>query len=130
MSRTQPNPDADPVEFTLTLRPLPSDIPVYIRLRRVLKSLLRTYDFRCEYYTATPTPIQLGHRGPNATPTLSHATPPTDNGTPEAGSCSSVEATRVVDATGGMPDGHNVDMLCVQTVQSVKLVDASECRAS
>ena len=33
--------------FTLTIRALPSDVPVMIRLRRILKGLLRSYDFRC-----------------------------------------------------------------------------------
>ena len=76
-----PNPDIDPVTFTITLRPLPSAVPVFIRLRRMLKSLLRTYSFECTYYTMTPT--------------LSHATPPTPNGTPEGGKCSSVPTTRI-----------------------------------
>jgi hypothetical protein len=33
--------------FTITLRPVPSDIPVEIRLRRALKILLRSCDLRC-----------------------------------------------------------------------------------
>lgn len=76
MNTLPPNPDIDPVIFTITLRPLRSDIPVFVRLRRVLKSLLRTYSFECTYYTMTPT--------------LSHATPPATNSTPEDGKCSSV----------------------------------------
>ena len=88
------NNDFPDVAFTLTLRPLKSDIPTYVRLRRILKSLLRTYDFRCEYYTATPTPIQLGHSGPNAIPTLSHEGTPATNSTLEDEKCSSVPTTR------------------------------------
>ena len=34
-------------EYTLQLQSLPSALPSPIRLRRVLKSLLRTYAFRC-----------------------------------------------------------------------------------
>ncbi len=94
MNNPPSNPDSTDVAFTLTIRALKSDVPVYVRLRRILKSLLRTYDFRCEYYTATPTPIQLGHCGPNAKPTLSHTTPPATNGTLEDEKCSSVPATR------------------------------------
>ena len=93
MNHSQTNPDSEPVAFTLTIRALKSDVPVYVRLRRILKSLLRTYDFRCEYYAVAPTPIQLGHSGPNAIPTLSHTTPPTPNGTPEDESRSSVATT-------------------------------------
>ena len=74
-----PNPDSTDVLYTLTLRPLKSDVPPIIRLRRVLKSLLRTYDFRC-----------VDHR---ETPTLSHAIPPTANDTLKAESCSSTDAT-------------------------------------
>ncbi len=35
--------------YTLVLRPLkdPDEVPVLVRLRRVLKSLLRSYHFRC-----------------------------------------------------------------------------------
>ena len=33
--------------FVLTLRALPSDVPVVVRLRGVLKRLLRGYGFRC-----------------------------------------------------------------------------------
>ena len=94
MNTQTPNPDSEPVAFTLTIRALKSDVPVYVRLRRVLKSLLRTYNFRCEYYTATPTPIQFGHRGQTAIATLSHTTPPATNGTPEGESCGSVRTTR------------------------------------
>ena len=60
MDTQPPQPDPDKVTFTLTLRPLKSDVPVYVRLRRVLKSLLRTYDFRCVDYSvkqiSTPEP--------------------------------------------------------------------------
>ena len=90
MNQSPPQPDSEPVTFTITIRALKSDVPVYVRLRRILKSLLRTYSFQCTYYTMTPTPIQFGHRGQTAIATLSHATPPTTNGTPEDGSCSSV----------------------------------------
>lgn len=117
MNTLQSNSDSEPVQITLTLRPLPSAVPVFIRLRRVLKGLLRTYSFECVDYGMTPTPpIQSGHSGPIATPTLSDANPPTANGTPEGGSCNSVAATPVVDAMGGMPDGQNVDRLCLQGV--------------
>jgi hypothetical protein len=34
-------------EYTLTIRALKSGTPPIIRLRHVLKSLLRTYEFRC-----------------------------------------------------------------------------------
>jgi len=34
--------------YRLTLRALPSDTPVAIRLRHILKGLLRAWDFRCE----------------------------------------------------------------------------------
>ena len=68
------------MQFTLTIRALKSDVPVYVRLRRILKSLLRAYDFQCTYYTMTPT--------------LSHTTPPTPNGTLEDEKCSSVPTTR------------------------------------
>ena len=37
-------------EYTLTIRSLPSAVPSTIRLRRVLKSLLRSYDFKCTDY--------------------------------------------------------------------------------
>ena len=98
MNTQTPNPDVDPVTFTITLRPLRSDIPVFVRLRRVLKSLLRTYSFQCTYYTMTPTPIQLGHSGPNAIATLSHTTPPATNSTLEDGSCSSVGTVGITNA--------------------------------
>ena len=91
MNHSQSNPDS--VQFTLTLRPLKSDVPVFIRLRRVLKSLLRTYSFECTYYSMTPTPIQLGHSGPNAIATISHEGTPATNSTLEDGSRSSVPTT-------------------------------------
>jgi hypothetical protein len=34
-------------EYTLVLRALKSEAPPVIRLKRVLKALLRAYDFRC-----------------------------------------------------------------------------------
>ena len=34
-------------DFLMRLRPLPSGYPVAVRLRRVLKALLRSYQFRC-----------------------------------------------------------------------------------
>ena len=76
MTRTQSNPDSMNVEYTLVLRPLKSDVPPIIRLRRALKALLRSYGLRC-----------VDHR---MTPTLSHEGTPATNGTPEDGSCSSV----------------------------------------
>jgi hypothetical protein len=36
------------VRIRLTLRPLPSEIPVGVRLRKLMKALLRSYGFRCE----------------------------------------------------------------------------------
>ncbi len=41
---TKPNGE----RFRLTLRDLPDDLPVAIRLRHVLKCLLRAWAFRCE----------------------------------------------------------------------------------
>lgn len=49
-----------PELIRLILRPLPDEVPVEIRLRRLLKSLLRAYGFRCESVETipdeTPTP--------------------------------------------------------------------------
>lgn len=36
-----------PSNYLLILRALPADVPAVIRLRRLLKSLLRRYQFRC-----------------------------------------------------------------------------------
>ncbi len=36
-----------PGDFVLHLRPLPADVPAHIRMRRLLKTLLRGYRFRC-----------------------------------------------------------------------------------
>jgi hypothetical protein len=46
---TRPRDATAPETFTLTLRALPDpdDVPAVVRLRRVLKSLLRSYRFRC-----------------------------------------------------------------------------------
>ncbi len=46
MNRMTHQPKTIGTSFTLVLQALPSDVPVMIRLRRVLKGLLRTYDFR------------------------------------------------------------------------------------
>ena len=37
-------------EYILTIRSLPSAVPSTIRLRRLLKMALRTYQFRCTDY--------------------------------------------------------------------------------
>jgi hypothetical protein len=34
-------------EFTIQVRALPSDIPLHQRLKRLLKLLLRVFEFRC-----------------------------------------------------------------------------------
>lgn len=34
-------------DWQLTLKPLPGPVPPVVRMRRILKSLLRTYGFRC-----------------------------------------------------------------------------------
>jgi hypothetical protein len=34
-------------DVRLTLRPLPSDVPVDVRLRKALKGLLRAHGFKC-----------------------------------------------------------------------------------
>ena len=39
--------DTSKQEYTLVLRPEPSDIPSIIRLRRFLKAALRSYGMRC-----------------------------------------------------------------------------------
>ena len=36
----------DPPDYQLTLRPLPSDVPAEVRLKRLLKCLFRAYQFR------------------------------------------------------------------------------------
>ena len=126
MNTLQSNSDSEPVQITLTLRPLPSAVPVFIRLRRVLKGLLRTYSFECVDYGMTPTPpIQSGHSGPIATATLSHATPPTGNGTAEPVSCSTDADNPVADAISGMPDVHNVDRLRLEAVNLEKVGGSS-----
>jgi hypothetical protein len=40
--------------ITLTLRPLPSDIPATVRIRMALKCLLRTYRLRCTDISTPP----------------------------------------------------------------------------
>ncbi len=56
MNTVPPNPDSRDVLFTLVLRPLKSDVPPIIRLRRALKALLRSYGLRCVDHRMTPTP--------------------------------------------------------------------------
>ena len=50
-------PKAEPLEYNLTIRALPSSVPTTIRLRALLKSILRRFEFRCtsirELNTAT-----------------------------------------------------------------------------
>ena len=48
-----PEPN-DPERFRLTLRALPSETPVEIRLRGILKRLLRTWGFRAELVEQLP----------------------------------------------------------------------------
>lgn len=36
-------------KFTMILESTPDSIPVFIRLRRLLKAALRSYGFRCQY---------------------------------------------------------------------------------
>ncbi len=40
--------------FTLTIRALPSETPVAVRLRHVLKGMLRAWGFRCERIEQLP----------------------------------------------------------------------------
>ena len=35
-------------EFEIRIRALPDDVPVFVRLRKLLKAALRAYGFRCE----------------------------------------------------------------------------------
>ena len=56
MNNTPPDFNSTDVLYTLVLRPLKSDIPPIIRLRRALKALLRSYDLRCVDYGITQTP--------------------------------------------------------------------------
>lgn len=42
-----PQESPPPEVFRLTLRSRPSNVPAIIRLRRLLKTLLRLYDFVC-----------------------------------------------------------------------------------
>ena len=80
MSRTQSNPDSNDVLYTLVLRPLKSNVPPIIRLRRALMALLRSYGLRCVDHRMTPTP--------------SRATPPAANGTLEGEKRGSAPTTR------------------------------------
>ena len=110
MNNPPSNPDSTDVLYTLVLRPLKSDVPPIIRLRRALKALLRSYGLRC-----------VDHR---MTPTLSHATPPANNGTPEDGSCSSVGTVGIVDAFSHAVDAKDCAsgiFSCKPAMQSVKM---------
>ena len=79
------NNDENNVAFTLTIRALKSDVPVYVRLRRVLKSLLRTYDFRCEYYAVNTTDAQNATDATgNTTDVEKRSSVPTMRTSPEA----------------------------------------------
>jgi hypothetical protein len=40
-------PKKNPQTFTLTLRSERSEVPVFVRLKMALKTLLRSYGFRC-----------------------------------------------------------------------------------
>ena len=51
--RKQPTEDTTTTIYTLAIRSLPSAVPSSVRLRRVLKSLLRAYSFRCVDFSAS-----------------------------------------------------------------------------
>jgi len=56
---TAPPPDPPP-DIRLVLRPLVGEVPIEIRLRRLLKALLRGYGFRCLRIEDVPTKEQGG----------------------------------------------------------------------
>jgi hypothetical protein len=65
--------------YTITLRPLPSDVPAELRLRAALKRLLRCYDLRAVSIATTAAPA------PRLDTTQSTKAPTGDKA-PEAGS--------------------------------------------
>ena len=58
--------------YTLEIQALPDDVPAVVRLRRVLKSLLRGYRFRC--LSAVRTEISGGQTAPVVVPTVDDVT--------------------------------------------------------
>lgn len=64
----QEQPAADGADWVLVLKPLPSDIPAEVRMKRLLKCLLRGYQMRCVSVSA--------HVPPNSTTSTSGGSTP------------------------------------------------------